>query len=90
MHYSYSRDEWLSPAYPNQDDMHKELHDMETLLSKGCKKQKLRAHSELLPNRASNEWALSFLPQLDIQVEAKAKNLAAEQLHNQAVELGLV
>ena len=90
MHYSYSRDEWLSPAYPNQDDMHKELHDMETLLSKGCKKQKLRAHSELLPNRASNEWALSFLPQLDIQVEAKMKNLAAEQLHNQAVELGLV
>ena len=90
MHYSYSRDEWLAPAYPNAEDMHKEIHDMQTLLDKGCKKQKLRAHSELLPNRAVNEWALSFLPQLDIQVEAKAKNLAAEQLHNQAVELGLV
>jgi len=33
---------------------------------------------------------LSFLPQLDIQVEAKMKNQAAEQLHNQALELGLV
>ena len=90
MHYSYSRDEWLTPAYSDPDTMHTGFHDMETLLSKGCKKQKLRAHSELLPNRAVNEWALSFLPQLDIQVEAKTKNLAAEQLHNQAVELGLV
>ena len=89
MHYSYSRDEWLTPAYPD-GNMHEGFHDMQTLLDKGCKKQKLRAHSELLPNRAVNEWALTFLPQLDIQVEAKMKNLAAEQLHNQAVELGLV
>lgn len=89
MHYSYSRDEWLSPAYPD-GNMHENIHDMQTLLDKGCKKQKLRAHSELLPNRAVNEWALTFLPQLDIQVEAKMKNLAAEQLHNQAEELGLV
>ena len=90
MHYSYSRDEWLTPAYPNAEDMHKGFHDMETLLSKGCKIQKLRAHSEMLPNRAVNEWALSFLPNLDIQVEAKMKNQAAEQLHSQAEELGLV
>jgi len=90
MHYSYSRDEWLSPAYPNTADMHNDFHDMETLLSKGCKKQKLRAHSEMLPNKKVNEWALSFLPELDIQVEAKMKNQAAEQLHNQAVELGIV
>jgi UV DNA damage endonuclease len=90
MHYSYSRDEWLSPAYPNAEDMHNDFHDMETLLSKGCKKQKLRAHSEMLPNKKVNEWALTFLPELDIQVEAKMKNQAAEQLHNQAVELGIV
>ena len=70
--------------------MHEGIHDMQTLLDKGCKKQKLRAHSELLPNRAVNEWALSFLPNLDIQVEAKMKNQAAEQLHTQAEELGLV
>tara|TARA_B100000212_G_scaffold43158_1_gene27838 strand:- start:366 stop:944 length:579 start_codon:yes stop_codon:yes gene_type:complete len=89
MHYSYSRDEWLTPAYPD-GKLHEGFHDMQTLLDKGCKKQKLRAHSELLPNRAVNEWALTFLPELDIQVEAKMKNLAAEQLHNQAVELGLV
>src|SRR5210317_321377 len=90
MHYSYSRDEWLTPAYSNTNDMHNDFHDMETLLNKGCKKQKLRAHSELLPNKKVNEWALTFLPELDIQVEAKMKNLAAEQLHNQAVELGIV
>ena len=38
--------------------------DMQTLLDKGCKKQKLRAHSELLSQRAVNEWALTFLPNL--------------------------
>jgi hypothetical protein len=43
-----------------------------------------------LPNAAHNEWALSFLECMDIQVEAKAKNLAAEQLHNQAQALGLL
>ena len=89
MHYSYSRDEWLSPAYPD-GNMHEGIHDMQTLLDKGCKKQKLRAHSDMLPNRTVNEWALTFLPNLDIQVEAKAKNLAAEQLHTQAQELDLV
>jgi hypothetical protein len=44
----------------------------------------------MLPNKKVNEWALTFLPELDIQVEAKMKNQAAEQLHNQAVELGIV
>ena len=89
MHYSHSRDEWLSPAYPD-GNMHEGIHDMQTLLDKGCKKQKLRAHSDMLPNRAVNEWALTFLPNLDIQVEAKAKNLAAEQLHTQAPRIDLV
>ena len=89
MHYSYSRDEWLAPAYPD-GKMHEGIHDMQKLLDKGCKKQKLRAHSDMLPNPAVNEWALTFLPELDIQVEAKNKNLAAEQLHDQALKLGLV
>jgi hypothetical protein len=55
------------------------------LLLLGCKKQKLRAHSDLLPNHASNAWALSFGDHFDICVEAKGKNLAAEQLYEQSL-----
>ena len=53
------------------------------LLERGCKKQKLRAHSDLLPNAKVNDWALSFSEHFDIQTEAKGKNLAAEQLYRQ-------
>ena len=48
---------------------------MSELLDKGCKKQKLRAHSDLLPNDKVNDWALSFNENFDIQTETKAKNL---------------
>ena len=48
---------------------------MTFLLDLGCKKQKLRAHSDFYPNEKVNEWALSFLDNFDIQCEAKAKNL---------------
>jgi hypothetical protein len=34
-----------------------------------------------------NDWALGFGDEFDIQVEAKAKNLAAEQLYNQYLAL---
>ena len=60
------------------------------MITLGCQKVKLRSHSDMLPNAAQNEWALSFLESFDIQVEAKAKNLAAEQLWKQAVELNLI
>ena len=82
MHYSYSRDEALAPAQLG-DKMHTEMHNIKDLLELGCKKQKLRAHSDYLSNKAVNDWALSFVDQFDIQVEAKAKNLAAEQLYDQ-------
>jgi len=82
MHYSYSRDEALAPAGLG-DKMHSGMHNIKDLLELGCKKQKLRAHSDYLPNKAVNDWALSFVDQFDIQVEAKAKNLAAEQLYDQ-------
>ena len=84
MHYSYFRDENLAPAGLG-DRLHQELHNPKDLVARGCKKQKLRAHSDLLPNRASNEWALSFAGDFDIQVEAKAKNLAAEELYQQSL-----
>jgi UV DNA damage endonuclease len=86
MHYSYCRDEALAPAELG-DRMHTEMHNIKDLIAKGCKKQKLRAHSDLLPNRKTNDWALSFNEYFDIQVEAKAKNLASEQLHLQKVTI---
>ena len=67
-------------------DRHGDMHDINELLDLGCKKQKLRAHSDLLPNRKVNDWALSFSENFDIQVEAKGKNMATEQLYRQYLE----
>ena len=89
LHYSYSRDEHLAVANLG-DKTHTEMHDIKMLLERGCKKQKLRAHSDLLPNRAVNDWALSFGEHFDIQTEAKGKNIAAEQLYRQAVENSVI
>ena len=86
LHYSYFRDENLLPAFQDMPEkMHSGLHNIKDLLLLGCKKQKLRAHSDLLPNHASNAWALSFGDHFDICTEAKGKNLAAEQLYEQSL-----
>ena len=89
MHYSYSRDEHLAVANLG-DKTHTEMHNIKDLLDRGCKKQKLRAHSDLLPNKKVNDWALSFSENFDIQVEAKGKNMASEQLYRQAVENNII
>ena len=89
MHYSYSRDEHLAVAELGERT-HTEMHDIRMLLERGCKKQKLRAHSDLLPNRKVNDWALSFSEHFDIQVEAKGKNMASEQLYRQAKETAII
>ena len=57
------------------------LPNMTTLLAQGYKKQKLRAHSDFMWNTACNKWALTHLEWADIQVEAKGKNLASQQLY---------
>lgn len=75
IHYSVSREEYLSHFEPDQ------LPDFAVLESLGFGKQKLRAHSDGLPNTACNDWALSFLPYADIMVEAKLKNLASTNLY---------
>ena len=85
IHYSYSRDEHLAVANLGEKT-HTEMHDIKMLLERGCKKQKLRAHSDLLPNKKVNDWALSFSENFDIQVEAKGKNMAQEQLYRQYLE----
>jgi UV DNA damage endonuclease len=85
MHYSYFRDEALAMAGLNAEEMHQGLHDIKDLLATGAKKQKLRAHSDLFPNRETNQWALSFSENFDIQCEAKGKNMASEQLYQQSL-----
>jgi len=73
MHYSVSREDLLVAHDPDQ------LPDMAQLLAQGFKKQKLRAHSDFMWNRAVNAWAAGFSENFDIQVEAKGKNLARNQ-----------
>ena len=75
MHYSISREDYITDHRPNQKPC------MEELLHKGYKKAKLRAHSDMCWNTACNDWALSFWNDFDIMVEAKHKNLANQQLY---------
>jgi UV DNA damage repair endonuclease len=79
MHYSISREDLLIEHDPDTKP------DLQQLLAQGYKKQKLRAHSDFMWNRASNAWALTFSNKFDIQVEAKGKNLASDQLYQQRV-----
>ena len=77
MHYSISREDYITDHRPNQKPC------MDELLHKGYKKAKLRAHSDMCWNTACNDWALSFWNDFDIMVEAKHKNLANQQLYQQ-------
>jgi len=74
IHFSQSREDVLV------DHCSKTLPNMDALLSQGYKKQKMRAHSDFMWNTACNKWALSHWGWADIQVEAKGKNLASQQL----------
>ena len=77
MHYSVSREDLLVDHDPNTRP------DLDDLIARGHKKQQLRAHSDFCWNLAVNDWALTFADQWDIQVEAKGKNIASEQLYEQ-------
>jgi UV DNA damage endonuclease len=59
--------------------------DLAELLARGFKKQKLRAHSDMMWNDACNDWVLGFADNFDIQCEAKGKNLASEQLYERYI-----
>tara|TARA_R110001592_G_scaffold45033_3_gene144171 strand:- start:2702 stop:3760 length:1059 start_codon:yes stop_codon:yes gene_type:complete len=86
LHYSYSRDEWLNQSSRiDEGNRHDTCHSIPELLETGAKKQKLRAHSDYYPNEKTNDWALTFLDSFDIQCEAKAKNLASQQLYDRAL-----
>jgi UV DNA damage endonuclease len=79
LHYSVSREDVLV------DHDRGVRPDLADLLARGFKKQKLRAHSDFMWNHAVNDWALTFADQWDIQVEAKGKNLASEQLYERYI-----
>ena len=77
LHYSCSREDILV----GHDTL--VAPDMTKLLAEGYKKQKLRAHSDFYWNRATNEWALTFLDDFDLMCESKGKNLASRALYEQ-------
>ena len=79
LHYSVSREDILVEHDRNIRP------DLAELLARGFKKQKLRAHSDLMWNTAVNDWALGFAENFDIQCEAKGKNLASQQLYEQYI-----
>jgi UV DNA damage repair endonuclease len=74
IHYSVSREDYLDT---HERDV---MPNMDMLLESGRKKQKLRAHSDMMWNNAVNKWALGFWDNFDIMVECKSKNLGAYQL----------
>lgn len=84
MHYSVSREDYIVNHDINV------LPDMNTLMSTGYKKQKLRAHSDYYWNIAANNWALSFNNDFDIMCESKAKNLASNKLFEHAKQASTV
>lgn len=84
LHYSVSREDILVGHVVDR------LPRMEDLLAASLKKQKLRAHSNFYWNTAVNDWALTFLPDFDIQCESKAKNLASVELANYAKVKNLI
>jgi hypothetical protein len=80
-HYSVSSNKLM----PNQSEL--ELPDFEQLRSLGFTLRDIRAHSEGCWNVAANDWAISHLSWMDIEVEAKLRNLASQQLFNRVKKL---
>jgi UV DNA damage endonuclease len=76
-HYSISREDILVAHDTTTRPV------MSQLIESGYKKQKLRAHSDFMWNTEVNKWALEFLDQFDMMIEAKGKNLASFALYEQ-------
>lgn len=57
--------------------------NIQELLAQGFNKRQLRQHSDMMWNKACNEWAGSFRKDFDIMVEAKYKNLASTAFENE-------
>lgn len=57
--------------------------DFKSLVNQGLKPGKLRSHSDLCWNSDVNDWAIRHLTWMDLEVEAKSKNLASHGLYEQ-------
>lgn len=79
LHYSVSREDVLV------DHPIDELPNLETLLSNGFKKMKLRAHSEYYWNKRCNEWAINFNDKFNIMCESKMKNDASIKFYKEII-----
>lgn len=73
-HISVSRESVLPEHCPDV------LPDFVSLQAKGYGPAKLRGHSDMMWNQAVNALVASHLSWCDVEVEAKAKNLASRQL----------
>jgi UV DNA damage endonuclease len=76
-HYSVTRESVLPDHAVHEAPSHA------LLLEAGQNKQKLRAHSDFMWNRAVNRWAASHWEWGDVMVECKSKNLGAHALFNE-------
>jgi UV DNA damage endonuclease len=66
------------------------LPDFATMRGSGMSLRDIRAHSDGCWNQAANDWALSHSSWMDIEVEAKFKNLASNQLVNRGIQTGII
>jgi UV DNA damage repair endonuclease len=73
VHFSVSRPEVLAGLYTETRP------DLKDCLSRGITKAKLRAHSDFYWNPECNKWAAEHLSWADLMLEAKEKNLAADE-----------
>jgi UV DNA damage endonuclease len=76
LHYSVSREDYLPTHCKGTRPA------METLLSEGYQKAKLRAHSDMYWNTAVNEWAWTFTEDFHIVCESKFKQVASISFYN--------
>ncbi|WP_158043673.1 UV damage endonuclease UvsE [Skermanella pratensis] len=83
-HISVSREDLLD-GWPAD-----ELPDYAVLSARGLKARDLRAHSRRMWNHAVNRLVSEHLAWADFEVEAKAKNLAVDDLERDALRLGAV
>lgn len=65
------------------------LPDFATIRGGGMTLRDIRGHSNGCWNQAANDWALSHSSWMDIEVEAKFKNVASQQLVNRGIQTGI-
>lgn len=84
IHYSYSRQDYVSSSLHRRPDI-------DHLIAEGYGKNLLRAHSDVFPNPAANNYVLELAHnRFDIMCECKAKNIGSVQLYQQAVKTNLL